>query len=334
MSVTRQDVQVVAVHRVADDVVHLVLEPTGPHSLEPWSPGAHIDVEIQPGLVRQYSLCGASGDTDAYEIAVLHSRDGRGGSTGVHRLKAGAHLRISAPRNDFELRESGRYLFVAGGIGITPLLPMIEMAAARGADWTLVYGGRSRTSMAFVDPLLERHGDQVRIVTEDVDGLIDVEGLLSKAESETLVYCCGPEGLLAAVESTCADRWPVDSLVVERFGSRPDSEASEASGDRAAGPGPAEQPEDGVVEVQLGCGGPVIDVPGDQPILTALIDAGVDIFYSCQEGICGSCETTVLEGEPDHRDDLLTPMDHQQGAMLVCVSRARSRRLVLDVDPP
>lgn len=338
LSAIRQCVQVATVTSVADDVVHLVLEPTGPEPLQTWAPGAHIDVELEPSLVRQYSLCGDPGNTEVYEIAVLRCPDGRGGSTKVHQLKVGAKLRISTPRNNFALHQSRRYLFVAGGIGITPLLPMIDDVAKRGVDWTLVYGGRARASMAFADRLEERYGEHVHIVPQDTAGLIDLASALTPVP-DTLVYCCGPEGLLDAVAAICAANWSADSLLVERFTSTPQTTKaapfSNTSGERRAGDSDSDGPTpDGSVEVQLGHDGPVIDVPADTSILSALIDAGVDIFYSCQEGICGSCETNVLEGEPEHRDQLLTPMERQAGAMLVCVSRATSRRLVLDLDPP
>lgn len=313
----RQNVRVVGYDIVADGVVQLVLEATGRDALGAWTPGAHIDVEVPSGLVRQYSLCGQP-DEDEYRIAVLRQHEGRA-SREVHRLGIGTELRISAPRNDFVLRDSPGYVFVAGGIGITPLLPMIAAAQRRGAAWRLVYGGRTRATMAFADALVAAHGDCVHLLPEDEAGLMDLAEVLTPS-TETLVYCCGPEGLLAAVSTWCDEHWPAGSLVLERF---------ERGGDRVVAATPQ---TDAPLEVQLGHGGPIIDVPADRSILETLVEAGVDIFYSCQEGICGSCQTQVLDGTPLHRDDLLSPDERAGGAMLLCVSRASSKRLVLDLE--
>lgn len=314
-----RDVVLVGCDEVADGVRRLRLRAADGGLLPTWEPGAHLDLLLPSGLVRQYSLCGSPGIRDEYELAVLKEPVGRGGSAEVHEeLSEGDQLRIAGPRNRFDLVDSPGYLFVAGGIGITPILPMIENAERRGVRWRLVYGGRTRATMAFLDRL-GAYGDRVDVRPQDEFGLLDL-ATLARAEPDTIVYCCGPEPLLAAMEDHCARQWPRGSLRVERFVA---GEAVEAVGDDA-----------GAFEVQLGEGGPLIEIPADQSILHTLLDAGVDALYSCEEGTCGSCETQVLSGTPDHRDELLSDETRAQGCMLICVSRSRGERLVLDLDPP
>jgi ferredoxin-NADP reductase len=312
-------VTITACEEIAAGVRRLRLEATDGSDLPAWEPGAHIDLLLPSGLVRQYSLCGSPRDLSHYEVAVLREPEGRGGSAEVHdQLSASDEVRIAGPRNRFALVEADRYLFVAGGIGITPILPMIEAAERQGAPWRLVYGGRSRKTMAFLEQL-ETYGDRVSVHPQDEVGLLDLETLLAPAVGTT-VYCCGPEPLLAAVEARCARDWPAGSLHVERFIATDAVDAVEADA-RA-------------FEVQLGEDGPVVAVPADKSILHTLLDLGVDALYSCEEGTCGSCETQVLAGDPEHRDELLSDESRSQGCMLICVSRCLGSRLVLDVEPP
>jgi ferredoxin-NADP reductase len=272
---------------------------------------------LPTGVTRQYSLCGPVTDTARWRVAVLREPDGRGGSQWIHdRLVEGGELRVRGPRNNFPLRPAARYLFVGGGIGITPLLPMIAEAEAAGAEWSLLYGGRTRASMAFL-PELEGYGERVTVRPQDQYGLLDLAGFLGDPDPSALVYCCGPAGLIDAVETHCAGR-PVGALNVERF----------AAAVRQPADDEAEQP----IEVELRASGTTLTVPPGLSVLKAVEQAGVPVLSSCEEGICGSCETPVLEGEVDHRDSLLT--DDERAAndtMLICVSRARGRRLVLDL---
>jgi ferredoxin-NADP reductase len=298
---------------LADGVAGLVLRDADGAELPPWEPGAHIDVELGPGLVRQYSLCGDPADRRAWRIAVLREPASRGGSSFVHeRLAAGAKLRVDGPRNHFPLLDAEGYLFIAGGIGITPLLPMIAAADAAGRQWQLVYGGRRRASMAFLDRLAG-YGDRVAVRPQDETGLLDLDGLLAAPAPGVLVYCCGPEPLLAAVEQRCADQ-PAGTLRVERFAPRPGEFT------------------DGDFEVELAQTGRVVPVPAGVPILRAVREAGVEILSSCEEGTCGTCETRVLRGRIEHRDSVLTEAEHAAGdVMMICVSRALEARLVLDL---
>jgi ferredoxin-NADP reductase len=304
------DVVVVARRDEAAGVVGLELALPSGGALPAWTPGAHIDVELPGGLTRQYSLCGDPADSGRWRIGVLREADGRGGSRWIaDELTEGATLRVRGPRNNFPLQPAGRYVFVAGGIGITPLLPMIRAVEATGADWVLHYGGRTRASMAFLAEL-SGFGDRVRVYPQDEVGLLDLETVL--ATPAALVYCCGPTGLIEALEARC----PAGMLRVERFTAVP-----------VAVEGP-----DSAFEVVCERSGVSVMVPAGTSVLAAVEDAGVNVLSSCAEGICGTCETAVLAGEPDHRDSLLTEDEKAAGdTMLICVSRCRGARLVLDL---
>ncbi|WP_409329646.1 PDR/VanB family oxidoreductase [Trujillonella humicola] len=299
---------------VADGVVGVVLEHPEGAELPAWTPGAHVDLLLAPDLVRQYSLCGSPADRSRWRLGVLLDPGGRGGSRHVHeQLQVGSRLRVRGPRNHFPLVSAQSYVFVAGGIGITPILPMIAEAEGAGADWTLVYGGRRRGSMAFVDELA-RYGDRVVLRPEDEYGLLDLPAVLAPRPG-TVVYACGPEALLQAVEQQCAS-WPPGSLHVERFAARPVEAGAESTS----------------FEVVCQRSGITVTVPADRSILEVVQEAGVSALSSCLEGVCGTCETPVVEGTPDHRDSLLSDEEKEAGDyMMICVSRSRSPRLVLDV---
>jgi len=307
------DVLVADKEVVADGVVLLTLRHRDGAELPAWAPGAHVDLLLGPDLVRQYSLCGDPADRSRLRVAVLREPNGRGGSDHVHhRLRTGDELRVRGPRNHFALEEAPRYLFIAGGIGITPILPMVAAVEARGADWRLVYGGRTRASMAFREHLVGEYGERVSVAPQDETGLLDLDSLLAGLDPDTAVYCCGPEPLLAAVEA----RRPNGALHVERFTPKPDAD----SGARAS------------FEVELTRTGRTLVVPADKSILEVVEDAGVQVLSSCREGTCGTCETVVLDGSPDHRDSLLTDAEKAVGdTMMICVSRACGPRLILEL---
>lgn len=303
---------------IADDVVHLTLRSADGATLPPWSPGAHVDLHLGD-RVRQYSMCGDPAEDDRYRVAVLRDPRSRGGSAFVHdRLRVGDRLSVSAPRNHFALQDSPRYLFIAGGIGITPLLPMIRAAEQAGARWNLVYGGRTRSSMGFLAEL-EHYGERVRIRPQDEHGLLDLDALLGTPEPDTLVYCCGPSPLLAAVTDHCA-RWPAGSLHTEHFA--PVTGPVNGNGDEDGGDGP--------FEVEFRRSGVTVTVPAGTSVLDAADEAGIEIESSCSSGVCGTCESVVLEGDPVHHDAVLIDEDRAEGYFMPCVSRCRSTRLVLD----
>ncbi|MFD9246165.1 PDR/VanB family oxidoreductase [Streptomyces sp. NPDC059556] len=302
------------VHRMtweAEGVLSVELTHPDGTPLPAWTPGAHIDVHVG-GRIRQYSLCGDPQDQGAYRIGVLNEPSSRGGSRHIHtRLRPGQSVTVSAPRNHFALEEAASYVFVAGGIGITPLLAMAREAARRGAEWRLVHGGRSRASMAFTAELALLEGE-VELVPQDERGHIDLDAVLNPLPDGALVYSCGPEPLLAAV----AERCPADRLRLERFA----APTAERTGD------------DEEIEVECRASGLTLRVDAHTSILDAVENAGIGVDSSCRDGICGSCETRVLDGTPDHRDFLLSEAERTAGAtMMICVSRCASGRLVLDL---
>jgi ferredoxin-NADP reductase len=302
----------------AQDVVALTLAHPAGRQLPQWTPGAHIDLILGDSLVRQYSLCGSVKDGATWRIGVLRERESRGGSRYVHdELHEGATARVRGPRNHVPLVRAPRYQFIAGGIGITPILPMIAAVASRSAEWNLLYGGRQRASMALVDEL-SAYGDNVTLWPQDECGLLDLQSVLGTPRDDTLVFCCGPEGLLAAVEAAC-EPWPQGSLHIERF---------------AAKPPPAEAAPGALETFEVVCqqSGVTVTVGPDTSIFDAVEEAGVDVLGSCMEGVCGTCECRIIEGTPDHRDSLLTEAERDAGeVMMICVSRSRSERLVLDI---
>jgi ferredoxin-NADP reductase len=310
------DLVVEAVDIVAEDVVALTLADPSGATLPAWTPGAHVDLILTPDLVRQYSLCGTPSDGRRIRVAVLREAAGRGGSTFVHdRLTVGTTVRVRGPRNHFPLVGSPRYLFVAGGIGVTPLLPMLAEATAAQADWTLVYVGRSRKTMAFLDDLVQ-YGDRVRVLPKDETGPLDLATVLGEPRQDTLVYCCGPERLLADIEQRCSASWPAGALHLERFAARPTDGVG----------------ENHPFELVLARSGLTIQVPADRSVFHAVEDAGISVLGSCHEGICGTCEQVVLEGEVDHRDSVLSAEEQATDeTMMICVSRCRSDRLTLDL---
>jgi ferredoxin-NADP reductase len=303
---------------VADGVVALSLVHPEGRELPAWTPGAHIDLVLGESLVRQYSLCSSPTEPGQWRIGVLLDPESRGGSQFIHdNLQPGSVVRARGPRNHFPLVSAPRYQFIAGGIGVTPIVPMIESAVANGADWGLLYGGRRRESMAFVDELAA-HDDRVHIAPEDEHGMLDLAAVLASPREDTLVYCCGPEPLLAAVEGFCSE-WPEGSLHVERFAAK------------ALDGGPS---SDALESFDVVCqrSGITITVSAGQSILEAIQEAGIGVLASCGEGVCGTCECSVIEGQPDHRDSVLSDSEKEAGEfMMICVSRSRSEQLVLDL---
>ncbi len=295
----------------ADNVLSLRLHSPDGAPLPSWEPGAHIELTLPSGRCRQYSLCGDPNDTRSYRIAVLQVPAGRGGSVEVHTgARAGQLLTVQGPRNHFPLVLSPAYLFIAGGIGITAIMAMAARVAAMGGEWNLVYTGRRRASMAFLDEVRALDPDRVDVVPTDERGRPDLDAIIGAASPGTAVYCCGPDRLLHAVSQRVAAR-PDLALHSERF-----------TGAAASG---------AAFRVELSRTGSVIDVPANRTVLQAVRDVLPSVVAGCEQGLCGGCRTTVLAGEPDHRDELLSSADRAAGTMLICVSRARTERLTLDL---
>jgi ferredoxin-NADP reductase len=308
-------VTVAEIAKEADGIVSLRLEPSTNDKLPAWEPGAHIDLVLGPDLERQYSLCGDPTDLSGWRLGVLREPESRGGSAHVHeRLAVGDQVVCRGPRNNFALVDASEYLFIAGGIGITPILPMIGACEDAGKPWRLFYGGRRESTMAFREELAP-YGERVTFWPQDTHGLLDLATILGTPTDGTAIYCCGPGVLLDAVEQQCA-RWPAGVLHLERF-----------------------RPKDGALdgvntafEVELDASGITLTVAADQSLAEAIEAVGVDIPTSCREGTCGTCETYVLEGEPDHRDSYLSAEEQASGEVIMpCCSRSLSTRLVLDL---
>ncbi|MDT0210955.1 PDR/VanB family oxidoreductase [Curtobacterium sp. BRD11] len=311
----RRRMRVAARRAVATDVVALDLAPDDGAPLPDWEPGAHVDLEVAPGTERQYSLVTTTPEGH-WRIAVLREPDGRGGSRAVHDgFAVGDEVVVAGPRNHFGFDPTRPAVFVAGGIGITPLVAMIVAAERAGTAWELHYAGRSRSRMAFVDELVAAHPERVVVAAADEHPRLNVIGLLAEPR-DAVVYCCGPRGLMDAVE-TAAAHWPAGSVRVERFEPADDVDA------------PGEP-----FEVDLAVTGVTVTVPADRTLLEVAEEAGAFVLSSCREGTCGTCETPVLEGSVEHRDTVLSPGEQADDrTMMVCVSRARRGcpRLVLEL---
>lgn len=310
------DLTVAERRQESETVVSLTLTHLDGQALPAWTAGAHVDFHAGHEVVRQYSLSSDPEDRSAYRVAVLREADGRGGSEHVHdRVHEGDTVTVSWPRNKFRFREAPQYRFIAAGIGITPVLPMVRAAEAAGADWHLFYLGRHRDSMAFTEELAA-YGDRVTVHVSDEIGRADLVEHLTPAESGTLIYCCGPEPVVDAVEKASA-HWPTGTLHVERFAPRQVIHTE----------------EDTDFEVEFAASQTTLTVPARQTILEVARDAGITKLSSCEEGVCGTCETRILSGQADHRDSVLTQGEKESDeTMMVCVSRAQrgSPRLVVD----
>jgi cytochrome P450/NAD(P)H-flavin reductase/ferredoxin len=298
------------VEHAAENVVKIRLVSPDNRPLPRWSPGSHIDVECgNTGISRQYSLCGDPADTGAFEIAVLREPESRGGSAWMHSsLRAGDKLKVRGPRNHFRLDEGcRRAIFIAGGIGVTPVSAMARRARELGIDYTFHYCGRARPAMAMIDELRALHGDRLRIYARDEGQRADFAQLLGTPDADTQVYACGPARMIEALEDLCA-AWPEDALRVEHFSS------TLGTLDPAR-----EQP----FTVELKDSGLTLEVPANQTLLATLRSANIDVQSDCEEGLCGSCEVRVLAGEIDHRDVVLTRTEREaNNRMMACCSRA------------
>ncbi|MCA0205420.1 MAG: PDR/VanB family oxidoreductase [Proteobacteria bacterium] len=290
-------------------VLSLTLSPLAGRLPRP-EPGAHVDLHLPGGMVRQYSLTAGS-SSDAYVLGILREPRSRGGSAAVHEtLRPGDVLRISAPRNAFALDPGdGPVLLIAGGIGMTPLLAMAETLSQGTRPWSMIACVRSRKALPFAGRLSQL-GARVR--ADDEDGVPDLPALLAGVSPDTHLYCCGPGPMLDAFLAATADRDP-GHVHLERF-EQPRPTAGE-----------------GEVAVDLARSGRTIVVGPQETILDALLAAGVDAAHSCRVGVCGTCECQVLDGEPDHRDLILTSEERGEGRMLICCSRAKTPHLVLDL---
>ena len=314
--------RVVKKWREATDIFSFELAAPDGQALPPFTAGAHIDVEVQPGLVRQYSLCNAPGGRDRYQIGVLREPESRGGSVAmVDAVQEGQDIRVSEPRNHFELESSARKsVLIAGGIGVTPILCMAERLAHAGEPFEMHYAVRSADRAAFKERIAAAHlADKVQLHVDD--GLeaqrLNLDAILSDPAPGAHLYVCGPGGLIeATLAAAKAKGWPDSRVHREYFAPVAVTDAAD--------------PEQ--FQVKLASSGQTLTVPADKSIVQVLAEAGIDVPVSCEQGVCGTCVTRVLEGQPDHRDFFLTGDEQARGdQMTVCCSRAKTPLLVLDL---
>lgn len=313
-------VRIVAIEFEAENVLSFTLQPIDSAPLEGIDPGSHVDVHLPNGMMRSYSLSNGPGHKRGYRLTVARDPKSRGGSTYVHdKLRVGQIIEISKPRNNFPLAEQASMsVFIAGGIGVTPFIPMIARLNEIGQPWRMHYCVRSRDRAALVEEIkqLAAAGSGELIPNyDDTDGILDLAGKLASLRTDMHVYCCGPIPMLDAFRS-CAQAagFASDHVHFEYFSTDVQSAT------------------DGGFVVVLNKSGTDITVQPGQTILRALLDHGVDIPSSCEEGVCGACETRVIEGLPDHRDMILTAQERQENkTMMVCCSGSKSARLVLDL---
>jgi cytochrome P450/ferredoxin-NADP reductase len=304
---------------VATDVDAITLVRADGEPLPAWAPGAHVELRLPSGRLRQYSLCGDPADP-GWTIGVLREPLGRGGSVELHEAaRVGARFAVRGPRNHFALVDAPDYLLLAGGIGVTPLLAMARDIVARGAGLRILYGGRTATSMAFTDELVALGGERLALVPQDVAGVPDLAAAVAATGPETAIYCCGPAPMIAAAERVCADAGIAERLHVERF-TAPDD-------------GPEFTPADNTeFDVVLARSGTTLRVPADRRLIEVVRDRAPSLSADCEQGYCGACETRVLGGEPEHRDTVLSDEERASGrTMMICVGRSRTPSLTLDL---
>ena len=309
------EVRLTAIRYAARDTNLYELTALAGGRLPGYQPGAHIDLHLPNGLIRQYSLIEAEPVPTSYSIGVKRDPASRGGSRCVHDdLRVGRTIKISAPRNNFPLVEDAdEVILLAGGIGITPIWCMVQRLQRLGRPWKLHYACRSRADMAFLQALETMAGAQFHFDDESAGRFLDVAAIVAGAPKTAHLYCCGPTPMLDAFEAATAS-WPREQVHIEYF--TPKQEAAKTGG----------------FVVELGRSGREFVIPEGRTILQVLLDAGVDVDYSCELGICGACEQRVVAGTPEHRDAILTEEEHASNTkVMICCAGCKSERLVLDL---
>jgi ferredoxin-NADP reductase len=310
--------------RQTPQVLSIVLETLNHEPLPALRPGDHINLHLGSGLTRSYSLVGHAGSHTRYEIAVALDLHSRGGSRHVHQqLRVGDEIEISGPRNLFELHAAAPHsVLIAGGIGITPVWSMVQELEQLGRPWTLHFAARSRAHAAYLEDIERLASGSVcgRLVThfdDEANGVpLDIATALASAPQDAHLYCCGPAAMLNAYEEATA-KFPKDQVHLERFGS-PQAASSLTSSQE--------------FEVVLARSGQKLTVPADKSILDVLLDNGINAQFGCMQGVCGMCEVAVLDGFPDHRDQILSRETQLANTrLIVCCSRSLSPSLTIDL---
>ncbi|MFE4836330.1 PDR/VanB family oxidoreductase [Arthrobacter sp. NPDC056691] len=324
MSTDTFDLVVTGMRQESAGVMSLELAPPDGSTLPEWQPGAHVDIVLPSGLVRQYSLCSDPRNLRKYRLAVLRETDGRGGSEELHSgTRLGTTLTARGPRNHFSIEDgAAHYLLVAGGIGITPILAMARELMAAGKSTRLIYCGSSRQTMAFIDELQETMGDSLALYPRDERGRADLVTEITNAPAGTAVYACGPERLLTDLQNATAATLGADAFHAERFSAAKPPTGTEEISEAAA---------DAAFEIELRQSGCTLVVPPEKSVLDVVLEVNPSFMSSCEEGFCGTCETKVLEGDVDHRDTILSEKERARNdTMFICVSRSKCPKLVLD----
>jgi tetrachlorobenzoquinone reductase len=306
--------RVTAIRWLAPTIREIELRSPDGAPLPPPTPGAHVDLALPGGLSRSYSLVNAPGDDGRYLVAVNRDAASRGGSAHVvEAMRVGDIVEVAPPTNTFPLVDTAELVLVAGGIGITPILSMARARAAAGLPFTLHYAVRSRADAAYLPELAALPGGTVQVHDDATEGrVLDVAAVVAAAPASAHLYCCGPEPMLAAFTAATAGR-PEGTVHVEHF-----SNSFEASATSFT--------------IYLKRKGLELEVPAGRTIMDVLMEAGVRVAHSCREGVCGTCETRVLEGVPDHKDNVLSDREKASNKLImICCSGAKSDRLVLDI---
>lgn len=309
--------QILSRRYITKDIIEFVFCREGNTSLPDWAPGAHIDLKLSNGMNRQYSIMSDETDDSHWKIAVLIDQQGRGGSKFIEEnFFEGNLVEAKGPRNHFQLVEGSQYHFIAGGIGITPLIPMIEHVDNLDADWTLSFLGKSLDSMPYLSELLRKYPKNITTFSKNDGDRFDVSTCLSIGNTNAMVYCCGPERLMDEVETFLVEQDKSELVHIERFS--PKAEASTQ--------------ENSAFTVVCNKSGIELFVSADESILMAADFEGIEINGDCMEGTCGSCETQIISGKADHRDSIFTAAEQLSAdTMMICVSRAVGSRITLDL---
>ncbi len=309
-----RDMRLTAIRYEAHETHSFEFSPLDGALLPPVEPGAHIDIHLPNGMMRQYSLVTAEGPRHSYVVGIKKDRASRGGSKYVHdQLKVGQIVKIGGPRNNFPLEESAAHsVLIAGGIGITPIYCMAQRLMSQGKPWTMYYSCRERSEAAFLDALSGRPEVNLHFDAESAGKFLDLQAIVAAAPAGAHFYCCGPTPMLKAYEEATKNL-PEGHMHIEYF-----TAAEEAA-------------TEGGYTVVLQRSGQEFAIPEGKTILQVLREAGLDVTYSCEEGVCGACETAVISGTPDHRDNILTDREREESkTMMICCSGSKSSKLVLD----
>ncbi|GAB4347611.1 MAG: PDR/VanB family oxidoreductase [Oricola sp.] len=311
--------RVAAVRNLTDRIAEFTLVAADGNALPDWQPGAHIRVKLPGNGDRAYSLIAFDASRQAcsaYRIAVQLEPEGQGGSRYMHSLKAGDTVSVTPPKCDFPLDADAPALLLAGGIGITPMISMASELAAKSMPFEFHYAGRTREAVAYAEELADAFGSALHLHFDDEpENALDLESTIRALGSGRHLYICGPRGMIDAARKSAGE----NGIAAERVHVELFDDAAAQEGDTS-------------FEVELGSSGEVFTVPPGRTIVEVLEEAGIDLVYDCQRGDCGICQTNVISGTPDHRDVVLSDAERAAGkVMQICVSRAKSARLVLDL---